>query len=50
MKKSLLITILMFCLSLLSFGATNKFDFQKRTVKLNNGIEMPIIGIGVFIK
>ncbi|WP_195340300.1 aldo/keto reductase [Fusobacterium sp. 1001295B_180824_G3] len=49
MKKSLLVTILMFYLSLLSFGATNKFDFQKRTVKLNNGIEMPIIGIGVFM-
>ncbi len=27
---------------------TNSFDFKKRTVKLNNGIEMPIIGIGVF--
>ncbi|ABR74666.1 aldo/keto reductase [Actinobacillus succinogenes] len=24
------------------------FDFKKRTVKLNNGIEMPIIGIGVW--
>lgn len=27
---------------------TNKFDFQKRTVKLNDGREMPILGIGVF--
>ena len=33
----------------MSFAATNKFDFKKRTVKLNNGIEMPIIGIGVFM-
>lgn len=49
MKKNLLIMILMLCLSLMSFGAINKFDFQKRTVKLNNGIEMPIIGIGVFM-
>lgn len=48
MKKNLLVTILIFCLSLVSFGATNKFDLKKRTVKLNNGIEMPIIGIGVF--
>jgi hypothetical protein len=24
------------------------FDFEKRTVRLNNGIEMPIIGIGTF--
>ena len=24
------------------------FDFDKRTVKLNNGIDMPIIGIGVW--
>ena len=24
------------------------FDFKKRTVTLNNGIEMPIIGIGVW--
>ena len=23
------------------------FDFDKRAVKLNNGIDMPIIGIGV---
>ena len=28
---------------------TSKFDFKKRTVKLNNGIEMPILGIGVFM-
>lgn len=48
MKKNLLVTILIFCLSLVSFGATNKFDLKKRTVKLNNGIEMPIVGIGVF--
>lgn len=48
MKKKLLVTILVFCLSLMSFGATSKFDLKKRTVKLNNGIEMPIIGIGVF--
>lgn len=27
---------------------TNKFDFQKKTVKLNDGREMPILGIGVF--
>lgn len=32
----------------MSFGATSKFDLKKRTVKLNNGIEMPVIGIGVF--
>lgn len=25
------------------------FDFQKRTVKLNNGIDMPIIGLGVLL-
>ena len=48
MKKKLLVTILLFCLSLMSFGATSKFDLKKRTVKLNNGIEMPVIGIGVF--
>lgn len=49
MKKNLLVSVLIFCLSLMSFAATNKFDFKKRTVKLNNGIEMPMIGIGVFM-
>ncbi len=49
MKKILLVSVLIFCLSLMSFSETNKFDFKKRTVKLNNGIEMPIIGIGVFM-
>ena len=49
MKKILLVSVLIFCLSLMSFAATNKFDSKKRTVKLNNGIEMPIIGIGVFM-
>lgn len=28
--------------------AFHPFDFQKRTVRLNNGIDMPIIGIGVW--
>lgn len=27
---------------------TNEFDFEKRTVRLNNGIEMPIYGIGTY--
>ena len=27
---------------------TNPFDFNKRTVRLNDGREMPIVGIGVF--
>ena len=33
-----------------SAGAThtNAFDFEKKTVLLNNGMEMPIIGIGTF--
>lgn len=30
------------------YVGTNEFDFEKRTVLLNNGIEMPIIGIGTF--
>ena len=29
-------------------NAANTFDLQKRTVTLNNGIEMPILGIGTF--
>ncbi len=27
---------------------TNRFDFNRKTVKLNNGLEMPIIGIGTY--
>ena len=52
MKK---IIALLLCLFVLAFTAasaeetnTNAFDFEKKTVLLNNGIEMPIIGIGTF--
>ncbi len=31
-----------------TLGKTNPFDFNTRTVRLNDGREMPIIGIGVF--
>ena len=32
----------------ITFGMTNPFNFETRTVKLNSGYEMPIIGIGTF--
>lgn len=28
--------------------AVNPFDFARRTVLLNNGIEMPVLGLGTF--
>lgn len=28
--------------------AANPFDFARRTVLLNNGIEMPVLGLGTF--
>lgn len=33
----------------ITFSMRNKFDFQKRTVMLNSGYEMPIIGIGTYL-
>jgi len=32
----------------ITFSMTNPFNFETRTVKLNSGYEMPIIGIGTF--
>ena len=32
----------------ITFSMTNPFNFETRSVKLNSGYEMPIIGIGTF--
>ena len=32
----------------ITFSMTNPFNFETRTVKLNSGYDMPIIGIGTF--
>ncbi len=49
MKKSLLMTVLAGLISLSCYAENlHAFDFEKRTVELNNGIEMPIIGIGMW--
>ena len=31
------------------FSMTNPFNFEKKTVLLNSGYEMPIIGIGTYL-
>lgn len=33
----------------ITFSMTNPFNFETRTVKLNSGYEMPIIGIGTYL-
>jgi diketogulonate reductase-like aldo/keto reductase len=33
----------------ITFSMTNPFNFQSRTVKLNSGYQMPIIGIGTYL-
>ena len=33
----------------ITFSMTNPFNFEIRTVKLNSGYEMPIIGIGTYL-
>ena len=32
----------------ITFSMTNPFNFETRTVRLNSGYDMPIIGIGTF--
>lgn len=33
----------------ITFSMTNPFNFETKTVKLNSGYEMPIIGIGTYL-
>lgn len=33
----------------ITFSMTNPFNFETRTVKLNSGYDMPIIGIGTYL-
>lgn len=33
----------------ITFSMTNPFNFEKKTVLLNSGYEMPIIGIGTYL-
>lgn len=48
------VSILMMLIMLLSYSlnagaqSTNNFDLESRTVTLNNGMEMPVLGIGTY--
>ena len=48
MKRIILIALICLCFNLPALGEYPTFDLEKATVTLNNGVEMPIFGIGTF--
>ena len=48
MKKIILITLLCLCFAVPALAEYPAFDLENVTVTLNNGVEMPIFGIGTF--
>ena len=48
MKKIILIALLCLCFAVPALAAYPVFDLENVTVTLNNGVEMPIFGIGTF--
>ena len=48
MKKIILIALLCLCFALPALAEYPAFDLENVTVTLNNGVEMPIFGIGTF--
>lgn len=49
MKKIIMIALLCLCLALPALAEYPAFDLESATVTLNNGVEMPILGIGTFM-
>ena len=48
MKKIILIALLCLCFAVPALAEYPAFDLENATVTLNNGVEMPIFGIGTF--
>ena len=48
MKKIVLIALLCLCFTVPALAEYPAFDLENVTVTLNNGVEMPILGIGTF--
>ncbi|MDO4867313.1 MAG: aldo/keto reductase [Clostridia bacterium] len=48
MKKIVLIALLCLCFAVPALAEYPAFDLENATVTLNNGVEMPILGIGTF--
>ena len=48
MKKIILIALLCLCFAVPALAEYPAFDLENVTVTLNNGVEMPIFGIGTF--
>ena len=48
MKKIILIALLCLCFAMHALAEYPAFDLENATVTLNNGVEMPILGIGTF--
>ena len=48
MKRIILIALLCLCFAMPALAEYPVFDLENATVTLNNGVEMPILGIGTF--
>ena len=48
MKKIILIALICLCFAVPALAEYPPFDLENATVTLNNGVGMPIFGIGTF--